>query len=297
MCLGQPVVELVSEGEVFAPRLGGAAARVAVTAARTGARVALAGAAADDLWGRWLRDELDALGVPGLVLMDGPQTPVAFVRATPSNATAMRSHPLSGIDLDQVAGIVLAAESLVDQSQRTLAMDVRARALELDRPMLFEAALRGSGWRSRADAAASANACVPGALLVWADDADAALMTGEADPERAALAMVKAGARLVLIDLGAEGAILRGELRRDVGATALDGPLRRAAWDAWRRATSIRRWWPPPGVAARRSSAGRALPSRPAWAAAAAASARSVTGCASSTASRSLSPTATRSPS
>ena len=41
-------------------------------------------------------------------------------------------------------------------------------------------------------------------------------MTGEDDPERAALALLKAGARMVVITLGAEGAILRGELRLDV---------------------------------------------------------------------------------
>ncbi len=41
-------------------------------------------------------------------------------------------------------------------------------------------------------------------------------MTGEDDPERAALALLKAGARIVVITLGAGGAILRGELRADV---------------------------------------------------------------------------------
>jgi sugar/nucleoside kinase (ribokinase family) len=41
-------------------------------------------------------------------------------------------------------------------------------------------------------------------------------MTGEDDPERAALALLKAGAQMVVITLGAEGAILRGELRLDV---------------------------------------------------------------------------------
>jgi fructokinase len=40
-------------------------------------------------------------------------------------------------------------------------------------------------------------------------------MTGEADPERAAQALLKAGARLVVITLGEHGAMLRGELRAD----------------------------------------------------------------------------------
>jgi sugar/nucleoside kinase (ribokinase family) len=57
---------------------------------------------------------------------------------------------------------------------------------------------------------------VPGAVLVRADAGEAAVMTGEDDPERAALALLKAGARMVVLTLGARGAILRGELRLDV---------------------------------------------------------------------------------
>jgi fructokinase len=45
-------------------------------------------------------------------------------------------------------------------------------------------------------------------------------MTGEEDPERAALALLKAGAQLVVITLGSEGAILRGGLRADVPGAA-----------------------------------------------------------------------------
>ena len=87
--------------------------------------------------------------------------------------------------------------------------------MELDRPVIFDPNLRLHRWRSSADAAASANACVPGALLVRCNQPEAELMTGEDDPERAAQALLKAGARLVVITLGADGAILRGELRAD----------------------------------------------------------------------------------
>jgi fructokinase len=81
--------------------------------------------------------------------------------------------------------------------------------------VIFDPNVRLHRWPSRAEAAASCNACVSGALLVRANEAEAALMTGEEDAERAALALVKAGARLVVITLGAGGAILRGELRAD----------------------------------------------------------------------------------
>jgi 5-dehydro-2-deoxygluconokinase len=214
VCLGQPVVELVSRDGAFTPRLGGAAVAVAVAVAGTGARVTLAGAAGDDRWGRWLRTELETLGVAGLSLLEGRQTPVVFVADTRERYG--EAIVPEAVELGPAAGLVVCGESLADEAHRAVAMDVRARALELDRPVILEAVLQGPGWRSQADAAASANACVPGALLVWMDEANAALMTGETDPDRAALAVIKAGARLVVITLGEEGAILRGELRRDV---------------------------------------------------------------------------------
>ena len=79
----------------------------------------------------------------------------------------------------------------------------------------------------------AANACVPGALLVRANAAEAPLMTGEEDPERAAAALLSRPARaLVVITLGADGAILRGELRADVAGRA---PAQRAQHDRRRR--------------------------------------------------------------
>jgi fructokinase len=57
---------------------------------------------------------------------------------------------------------------------------------------------------------------VPGALLVRANREEVALMTGEPEPERAAQALVDAGARMVVVTLGADGAILRGESVADV---------------------------------------------------------------------------------
>ncbi len=94
-------------------------------------------------------------------------------------------------------------------------MRVREASLELERPLIFDVDLSRYRWRTRAEAAACANACVSRALLVRASAAEAAVMTGEDEPEAAALALVKAGARLVVLTLDSGGAILRGELRAD----------------------------------------------------------------------------------
>jgi fructokinase len=118
--------------------------------------------------------------------------------------------------VEEAAALLISSSTLAEPEERAVTMRAREVALELGRPVVFDANLRHHRWRSRADAAASANACVPGALLVTVSASEAAWMSGEDDPEAAATALLKAGARLVVVTLGAEGAILRGELRANV---------------------------------------------------------------------------------
>ncbi len=244
LCLGEALVDLIcerkvvslAEADAFVPHFGGAVANVAVFAARAGARVALAGGAGDDAWGRWVRDRLESEGVELSLfeLIPGSQTPLAVV------VVGEDGEPTYEIYGETIATVVHALESRVEEAvrasaalfissntligaeEREVTMRAREVALGLERPVIFDPNLRLHRWRSHADAAATANACVPGALLVRANDSEAALMTGEDDPERAALALLKAGARMVVITLGPDGAILRGELRAEVPGVPVD---------------------------------------------------------------------------
>jgi sugar/nucleoside kinase (ribokinase family) len=238
MCLGEALVDFICErplddiarGDAFVPHFGGSVANVAMIAARHGAHVALAGGAGDDAWGRWLRDRLEREGVDASLfeLTPGVPTPVALVAvndagepsyqiygetiATVVEALAGRLEPA----LESAAGLYFSSNTLVGANEREVTMRAREVALGLGRPVVFDPNLRLHRWRSRAEAAAAANACVPGALLVRANAEEASVMTGEDDLERAAIALLKAGARMVVITLGADGAMLRGELRLDV---------------------------------------------------------------------------------
>jgi sugar/nucleoside kinase (ribokinase family) len=238
LCLGEALVDLIceapieslAEGDAFVPHFGGAVANIAVVAARAGARMALAGGAGQDAWGHWLRRRLEREGVEvGLFgLIPGEQTPIALVRVA---ADGEPSYQIYGDPIGTVvhalgdrvdaavhdsAALFISSNTLVGAEERAVTMRAREVALELERPVICDPNLRLHRWSSRADAAASVNACVPGALLFRATAAEAELMTGEADPERAALALIKAGAKLVVLTLGADGAILRGALRADV---------------------------------------------------------------------------------
>jgi fructokinase len=244
LCLGEALVDLICErpireladADAFVPYFGGAVANVAVTAARRGARVALAGGAGADSWGQWLRDRLEDEGVEldFFDLVPSVPTPLALVAIDAEGepryevhgeAIATVVHALGERLEDAVgraAALCFSSNTLVSAAEREVTMRARQLALELGRPVIFDPNLRLHRWSSLADAAASANACVPGALLVRATHAEAALMTGEEDAERAAEALLKAGARLVVITLGSAGAMLRGELRADVPGVEVD---------------------------------------------------------------------------
>jgi fructokinase len=244
LCLGDALIDLVcerpvadlSDADAFVPRFGGTVANVAVVAARAGARIALAGGAGDDPWGRWLRARLarEGVDVSRFALVPEAQTPMAVVTIDPAGEPAYEIYggfPATlGLALGdrvdeavrEAAALFLSSNTLVDRDERALTMRAREVALDAGHQIVFDPNFRVHRWRSRADAAASANACVPGALLVRVNEAEAALMTGEDDPERAAQALVKAGARMVVLSLGGEGAILRGELRADVDGVPVE---------------------------------------------------------------------------
>jgi sugar/nucleoside kinase (ribokinase family) len=238
LCLGEALVDLIcekpigslAEADGFVPHSGGAVANVALVAARMGAHIALAGGAGSDEWGRWLQRRLSDEGIDlsFFELIEGSQTPIAAVAigddgdatyhiygeqlATVAHALGTRVEEA----VQESAALFVSSNTLVGAEEREVTMRARELALERELPVIFDPNLRLHRWRSRADAAAGANACVPHAFLVRANEAEAALMTGERDPERAATALLEAGARMVVITLGPEGAILRGEFRLDV---------------------------------------------------------------------------------
>ena len=86
--LGETLVDLICESPLedwsqansFVPHCGGAPTNAAITAARSGASVALAGGVGDDHWGRWLETRLlaERIDLRWWRRLAGVETAVAF---------------------------------------------------------------------------------------------------------------------------------------------------------------------------------------------------------------------------
>ena len=246
LCFGEAIVDLIcrrpvaslQEADAFVPYAGGVTANVAVAAARAGAEITLAGGAGDDPWGAWLLHRLTAEGLDlrWFGLAEGPATALAFVTLD-EHGDATYDLYGDGIGaavqaagdglLDAVAhcgAFFFTSNTLARPDAAKLTLAARDRALELARPIVFDASLRLGRWDANPGrAGAAAGACVPGAFLVKCNEEEARLMTGEDDPEAAAQSLLAAGAEHAIVTLGARGAILRAKgMRFDVGGRVVD---------------------------------------------------------------------------
>ena len=237
LCLGEALVDLVCErpaatlveADAFVPHFGGAVANVAVSAARAGAAVALAGGAGDDAWGEWLRERLlaERVDLEWFALTPGLATPLAFVVTDGAGEPHFEIHGdgiqalivAAGPRLDEAVeecdALFFSSNTLAGEQERAITERARERALELGRHVCFDPNLRLHRWDSIEAAVQAARGCIPGAFLVRANRTEAELLTGEADPDAAARALVDAGARIAVVTLGADGALMRGEVGAD----------------------------------------------------------------------------------
>lgn len=240
LCLGEALVDLVCERPVsgptdvdaFVPHFGGALANVAVQAARRGAEVAICGGVGDDVWGRWLADELKIAGVDvsDFVLDPSDQTPLALVtidgQGEPSyliygSTTGLGLVPAAERIAPAVsrAGIVLlSTNTLLGEAERRLTMGARAQALAEGKKVVVDANLRLGRWTDLDELRRESLALLQGAFLAKMNHEEATFLTGIDDPVAAAEALRGDIAQNVVVTAGERGAILRGEggISRDV---------------------------------------------------------------------------------
>lgn len=216
-----PLKSGVALGSVtrFGRFLGGSAANVAVAAARHGRRTALISRTGADDFGRYLREELERLGVASeyvTTVADLP-TPITFCEIHPPDhfpitfyrypkAPDMEIRP-EELDAEAIAATDLfwiTTTGLSDEPSRSAhlaALRMRGKAgttmLDLD--------YREAFWDHAADATRQISRVLADVNVVVGNLVECEVATGETDPVRAGKALMERGPETAIVKLGPEG--------------------------------------------------------------------------------------------
>ena len=255
VCLGEAIVDLVCERELaepgeadhFVPHPGGALANVAVAARRAGAEAAVLGGVGDDAWGSWLRERLwhEGVDVRWLQAIEAVATPVAFVtfdwEREPSFAIygegiaqAMRAaSPHLPEAIAAAEALVFGSNTLVSEPERELTLRARRAARDSGAQLLFDPNLRPNRWRELGRGVRLSRELIDGTFLVRANQWEAGELTGEADPSAAAEALCGLGAKLAVVTVGRDGAVMRGAASGEAASPRVDVVSPLGAGDAF----------------------------------------------------------------
>jgi 2-dehydro-3-deoxygluconokinase len=228
VCLGEMMVMLVAteagplrSAETFRKHVAGSEANVAIGLSRLGHRVGWISRLGADEFGLYIRNFLRGEGVDVAQVQLNPDHPTGIAFKERRELGARRviyyrsgsaaSH-LRPADLDpsyfagsryfHVSGINLALSESCHETVRT-AIDLAHAAgarVSFD-PNIRLRLMAADAWRS------ALRAIIPQCDVVLPGTEEAELITGEADPLRAASEIHRLGAPLVLLKLGAEGSL------------------------------------------------------------------------------------------
>lgn len=212
----------------FGRFLGGSPTNVAVAAARLGETAAVVTGVGVDPFGRFVRREMRRLGVDDshVVVVPELQTPVTFCQVVPPDDSPLWFYrsPVApdlciapgDLDLDAVRDarvLWLTATGLsAEPSRTTHHAALRARG---DRgPTVLDLDYRAVFWDDEASARREVSAVLPAVTVVVGNREECRVAVGEDDPDRAADALLAAGAGLAVVKRGADGALAKTRTER-----------------------------------------------------------------------------------
>lgn len=224
LCL--PISHLPKAGElVLSPRfeltIGGNAANVSTDLAKLGVNVGVVGLVGRDVFGRHVRESLEAAGVDCRLLCESPTSQTAqtlivnvrgedrrFIHAVGANA----EFDASQVTPDMVRAcrvLFLGGYLLADNPPAENVVRLFQAARDAGIPTLLDVVLPGPGdyWPRLKPVLALTDVFMP-------NEDEATLMTGETDPWRQAEAFRAAGVRTAIITRGGAGCVVVSEHER-----------------------------------------------------------------------------------
>ncbi|WP_224388369.1 5-dehydro-2-deoxygluconokinase [Pseudonocardia sp. ICBG1293] len=264
----------------FGKFLGGTTANVAVAAARLGRRAAIVTGVGDDPFGRYVRRELNRLGVDDRHVVTSSEfpTPVTFCEIFPPDdfplyfyrrpsAPDLQVSP-ADLDLDAIAdaGLFwLSVSGLSEEPSRAAHHEALAARAPGSGPTVLDLDYRPMFWESPAAATEQVQKVLGQVTVAVGNSEECAVAVGETDPERAADALLDAGVELAIVKQGPKGVLARSRTERVVSPPIPITPVNGlGAGDSFggSLAHGLLAGWPLETVLARANAAGAIVASR-----------------------------------
>jgi 5-dehydro-2-deoxygluconokinase len=205
----------------FGRFLGGSAANVAVAAARHGRRTALISRTGADDFGRFLREELERLGVSSefVSTVQGLPTPITFCEIHPPDhfpitfyrypkAPDLEIRP-EELDEEHVgsARLFWITTTGLSQEPSRSAHHAALRVREGAGPTVLDLDYREQFWSDARDAREEIAAVLPNVDIVVGNLAECEVAVGESDPILAGEALLERGPGTAIVKLGPDGVL------------------------------------------------------------------------------------------
>jgi len=223
-----PLESGVSLGSVtsFGRFLGGSAANVAVAAARHGRRTALISRTGADDFGRFLREELERLGVSSeyVTTVDWLPTPITFCEIHPPNDFPITFYrypkapdmEISPAELDESAVVAadlfwITTTGLSDEPSRSAHHEALRMRRDGSGITVLDLDYREPFWSDPAEARREISRVLSDVDVVVGNIAECEVAVGETDPARAGRALLDEGPSTAIVKLGPDGVVAFGQ--------------------------------------------------------------------------------------
>ncbi|MEA5058740.1 MAG: carbohydrate kinase [Candidatus Pelethousia sp.] len=233
VALGELLIDFTESGrstngmKLFEQNPGGAVANVLAAAAKCGRKTAFIGKVGTDMHGLFLKRTLEAAGIEttGLVLAEDVFTTLAFVALSPEGERAFSFARKPGADtqlrgeeidpglLSATRVLHVGSLSLTDEPAKSATYSALETAKKGGAMISYDPNYRASLWPTESIAKDRMRSIIPYADVMKLSDSETGLLTDEAEPEAAALALQEKGVACVAVTLGGKGALVCVENR------------------------------------------------------------------------------------
>ena len=208
--------------QVFEQNPGGAPANVLACAAKLGRQTAFIGKIGCDMQGEFLRQTLIDAGIEARGVVADPNyfTTLAFASLSasgersfafarkPGADTQLRADELDESLLRDTEILHVGSLSLTDEPARSATLRAIKIAKEAGAIISYDPNYRPLLWESEQAAIEQMRSVLPLVDILKISDEETALLTDEAEPRAAAERLIAQGVPVVMVTLGAEGALV-----------------------------------------------------------------------------------------